>query len=312
MIFNRDSNGAEELHLITGNYYASNDFLLIEQDIRDATDDVARTIGRPLMEKVDKAYNSISSEDLPDADTLIPLVQRPVALLACVRFFRRNDVSHEDSGRKVKVSTDDSEKIPWEWQLDRDDEVHMEQYYRSMERLIAYLNDTKNKDWLETESVKLAGTLIIRDADAFERYFPIQSSARLYLLLVPFIREVQIRAIRPAYGAEKWPELLKDASVPETDTHFAACKATALLAMSQAIRRMPLQLIPSGVIRGYLAENGMGASVPASLDEVARLSSWLEADAADWLERMKVFRDGDSGDLEVLPKNAKRNKYFVT
>ena len=312
MIFNRDSNGAEELHLITGNYYASNDFLLIEQDIRDATDDVARTIGRPLMEKVDKAYNSISSEDLPDADTLIPLVQRPVALLACVRFFRRNDVSHEDSGRKVKVSTDDSEKIPWEWQLDRDDEVHMEQYYRSMERLIAYLNDTKNKDWLDTESVKLAETLIIRSADAFERYFPIQSSARLYLLLVPFIREVQIRAIRPAYGAEKWPELLGDTAVPETDTHFAACKATALLAMSQAIRRMPLQLIPSGVIRGYLAENGMGASVPATLDEVSRLSSWLEADAADWLERMKVFRDGDSGDLEVLPKNCKHNKYFVT
>ena len=247
-----------------------------------------------------------------DADTLIPLVQRPVALLACVRFFRRNDVSHEDSGRKVKVSTDDSEKIPWEWQLDRDDAVHMEQYYRSMERLITYLNDTKNKDWLETESVKLSGTLIIRDADAFERYFPIQSSARLYLLLVPFIREVQIRAIRPAYGTDKWTELLGDTAVPETDTHFAACKATALLAMSQAIRRMPLQLIPSGVIRGYLAENGMGASVPATLDEVARLSSWLEADAADWLERMKVFRDGDSGDLEVLPKNAKRNKYFVT
>ena len=282
MIFNRDSNGAEELHLITGNYYASNDFLLIEQDINDATDDVARTIGRSLMEKVDKAYNDISSSDLPDAEKLIPLVQRPVALLACVRFFRRNDVSHEDSGRKVKVSTDDSEKIPWEWQLDRDDAVHMEQYYRSMERLIAYLNDTKNKDWLETESVKLAGTLIIRDADAFERYFPIQSSSRL------------------------------DTAVPETDTHFAACKATALLAMSQAIRRMPLQLIPSGVIRGYLAENGMGASVPATLDEVARLSSWLEADAADWLERMKVFRDGDSGDLEVLPKNCKHNKYFVT
>lgn len=312
MIFNRNSNGAEELHLITGNYYASNDFLLIEQDIRDATDDVAKTIGRPLMEKVDKAYNDISTEELSDAEKLIPLVQRPVALLACVRFFRRNDVSHEDSGRKVKVSTDDSEKIPWEWQLDRDDAVHMEQYYRSMERLIAYLNETKNKDWLETESVKLAGTLIIRDADAFERYFPIQSSSRLFLLLVPFIREVQIRAIRPAYGSDKWIELLKDASVPETDTHFAACKATALLAMSQAIRRMPLQLIPSGVIRGYLAENGQIASVPATLDEVARLSSWLEADAADWLERMKVFRDGDSGDLEVLPKNCKHNKYFVT
>lgn len=86
MIFNRDSNGAEELHLITGNYYASNDFLLIEQDIRDATDDVARTIGHPLMEKVNKAYNDISLEELSDAETLIPLVQRPVALLACVRF----------------------------------------------------------------------------------------------------------------------------------------------------------------------------------------------------------------------------------
>lgn len=225
--------------------------------------------------------------------------------------YRKNDVSHEDSGRKVVVASDGTDKIPWEWQLDRDDAIHMEEYYQAVEQLIDYLNKTELKEWMESEPKKLSDTLLIRSGREFDKYFPIQSSERMYLLLVGFIREVQIRHIRPAYGADKWDALLKERSTPESEVRFAACKATALLSMSLALLRMPLQLIPGGVVRNYMSENGMRESLPASVDDVNRLASWLQQDATDWIVQMKDLRDGNVGDISLLPENDRRNKFCL-
>ena len=187
----------------------------------------------------------------------------------------------------------------------------MEEYYQAVEQLIDYLNKTQLKEWMESEPKLLADTLLIRSGREFDKYFPIQSSERMYLLLVGFIREAQIRYIRPAYGADKWDDLLKDRSTPENEVRFAACKATALLSMSFAILRMPLQLIPGGVVRNYMSENGMRESLPASIDDVKRLASWLQQDATDWIAQMKDLRDGHVGDISLLPENDRRNKFCL-
>lgn len=305
MIFNRYWKGAEELRKLTGNYYANNDFEKIESDIKQATDDLCLLIGDKVFDKALKEYSSGDEND----KELVELVQRPIAIMATLRMYRKNDVSHEDSGRKIKLASDNTEKIPWEWQLDRDDAIHLEEYYQAVERLIRYLDKKNLEEWIGSDTKKVIGTLLIRSGRSFDTYFPIQSSERMYLLIVGFIREVQIRYIQPAYGAT-WAKLLVDSSIPESEVHFAACKATALLAMSMAFRRMPLQLIPSGIIRGYLAENGAVKSTPATVDEVRKIASWLECDAKDWINRMKVLRDGDTGEPEILPNNSPRNKFF--
>ena len=120
-----------------------------------------------------------------------------------------------------------------------------------------------------------------------------------------------MRYIRPAYGTEKWSDLLADRATPENEVRFAACKATALLSMSLALLRMPLQLIPGGVVRSYMSENGMRESLPASLDDVKRLASWLEQDAKDWIVQMKDLRDGNTGDISLLPENDRHNKFCL-
>ena len=58
-----------------------------------------------------------------------------------------------------------------------------------------------------------------------------------------------------------------------------------------------------------MAENGMGESEPASLEDVNRVSQWLADDAAVWIDEMKRARDGASPEYDLLPKNDKRNKY---
>lgn len=316
MIFNRNNNGAEELRDLTGNYYANNEFNKIKSDIKVATYHLCKIVGdavyaRALQAYINQEASGTDEGQIADVAKFVELVQRPIAIMATLQMYRKNDVSHEDSGRKVVVASDGTDKIPWEWQLDRDDAIHMEEYYQAVEQLIDYLNKTQLKEWMESEPKRLADTLLIRSGREFDKYFPIQSSERMYLLLVGFIREVQIRHIRPAYGADKWDALLKERSTPESEVRFAACKATALLSMSLALLRMPLQLIPGGVVRNYMSENGMRESLPASVDDVNRLASWLQQDATDWIVQMKDLRDGHVGDISLLPENDRRNKFCL-
>lgn len=303
MIFNLNKQGAAELRRMTGNYYAGNDFSAIEMDIEDATDELIQVIGRAVYDKAENAY---LKGDGNDQVRLVQLVQRPIALLATLHYFQRNDVSHEDSGRKVKLSSDGTDKIPWEWQLDRDDSIHLQAYYSAVERLIRWLNESKDADWQKSDAYRNAAGLLIRSGREFDTYFPISQSERMYILLLPFLREVQIDTVAPSYG-EGFDKLLDATS----DIRYAASKSLALLTMSVALRRMPLQLIPYSVVQGFNAANGMSDSQPASLADTQRMAAMLEADAADWLERMRQLRDGTSGeDIPLLPSNSKTNKFF--
>lgn len=303
MIFNLNKQGAAELRRMTGNYYVGNDFSAIEMDIEDATDELIQVIGRAVYDKAENAY---LKGDGNDQARLVQLVQRPIALLATLHYFQRNDVSHEDSGRKVKLSSDGTDKIPWEWQLDRDDSIHLQAYYSAVERLIRWLNESKDADWQKSDAYRNAAGLLIRSGREFDTYFPISQSERMYILLLPFLREVQIDTVVPSYG-EGFDKLLDATS----DVRYAASKALALLTMSVALRRMPLQLIPYSVVQGFNAANGMSDSQPASLADTQRMAAMLEADAADWLERMRKLRDGSSGeDIPLLPSNSKTNKFF--
>lgn len=305
MIFNKDNKGAQELRDLTGNYYANNKFDKIAGEIELAAEELAALVGDGVIELAGKYY----AEPGEDADAeLVRKVQRPIAILATLRMYRKNDLSHEDDGRKFKMATDGSEKLPWEWQLDRDDALHLEEYYRAVDALIRYLNKKGLEVWTGTASYRLAQTLIIRSGEAFDSYFPIDRSERMFLMLLPFIREAQMLTVKRAYG-KGWDELLEENGMPETDAHFAACKAVALLAMSMALRRLSLSLIPGGVLRKFMTENGMGESEPASLKDVDRLAGWMADDAATWVDEMKRARDGGQAEYELLPKNDKRNKY---
>lgn len=291
---------SEQLRALTGNYYANNDFTKIQGDIEQATDELAELVGQAVIDKADKAE---------EGDRLRLLVQRPIALLATLRLYQKNDLSHEDDGRKFKVSTDGGEKLPWEWQLDRDDALQLEAYFRAVDTLIRHLNDTGLEEWTQTDTCRSLQQLIVRNTRQMQLYFPIQRSERTFLLLAPFVREAQLMTVAPAYG-DGWADLLaEDIAKGESRAHYAAAMATCLLAVATALCRLPLHLLPGGVVRGYLAESGMHQSEPATLDDVRRAADWMRADAARWIDQMKRARDGTEPDYELLPRNHPRNKF---
>lgn len=309
-LFNKQNDGAMELRRLTGNYYANNDFSKVEGELLTAADELAQVTGAEVMNLAATLYARDEQKLTTDERTLLRAVRLPVALLGTLRMYQKNDLSHEDDGRKFKVAADDTEKLPWQWQLDRDDAVQMEAYYAAVNRLIALMNRLELPEWLNSTPCRALTGLLIRSAADMERYFPIDGSERTFLLMAPFVREVQTDIVQPAYG-KQWGELLAENDPIETEVHYAACKAVALLAMATVLRRGQLMLIPGGVVRRYLADNGMTRTAPANTGEVQLLARGMERTARHWIDRMKTLRDSpDYKAYRILPNNDRHNKYM--
>ena len=135
ILFNKDGRGSEELENITGQWYASSPYRLIRTEIDFAIREVRGRVGDAVMEAASDAYQSGSDEALLNA------VRLPVAFLAIMRYAALSSVSHESTGRKVKM--DDNEKMPFEWMVDRDDRAMRERYYRALDALYSYLEENK-------------------------------------------------------------------------------------------------------------------------------------------------------------------------
>lgn len=297
----------ETLRTLTSNYYANNDFSKVEGEIELATEELGNIVGEEII--------ALALAEMEKADTeadqmLVRKVQRPIALLATLRMYQKNDLSHEDDGRKVKVSTDGSEKLPWEWQLDRDDQIHMDEYYASVDALVRYLNQKRPEAWINGNTYRMSQQLLVRCGAQLKGYYPVEHAERTYLLLLPFLREAQRLTIMPAYG-QQFDELLSEDRLPESEAHYAAAQATVMLALSLALRRLPLSIIPSGIVRGYMADNGMKSSRAASMDDVQRVAKWMERDASRWIDRMKRSRDSKQPEYDTVPKNDVNNKYCI-
>ncbi|MEA4976006.1 MAG: DUF6712 family protein [Paludibacter sp.] len=308
MIFNKTNNGSEELSAIVGSYYKSNDFDKVKSDIILATAELVKIIGKPVYDLAEAAYKS--TDENPQNIELVPLVQLPIAILATFNLYRQNDVSHEDSGRKVKIDPE-NEKIPWEWQLKRDDEIQLDRYYQAVDVLISYLEASTLSEWTNSDQKKLANSLFIKNADKFDMYFPINRSGRMYMMLLPWIREAERKYIKPVLG-DQFEKYLAGTSLTalEKEVLELIYPSIPLFAMSIAIRRMPLGVIPAGIIRNFIdGSQTMDASDPASLTEINLVSRQLITEAYDLLDDLKKALS-EPVEAIIIPVNDEKNKYM--
>ncbi|MDD2299331.1 MAG: hypothetical protein PHQ67_10285 [Fermentimonas sp.] len=320
MIFNKDNKGNEELRRLTGNYYANNDFDKISQDIILAEEELIKITGTAVYDRA-KAFYDMTGEaqeahegKVIDA-ALLERVQMPIAIYATFMMYRKNDISHESSGRKFKIDPE-NEKIPWQWQLERDDEIQLESYYRSIDRLIDWMDEKEIEEWMNTDTKKAMSKQLIKSATMFNQYYPIDRSSRFFVMISPFVREVERKYIRPALGKElyeKYTGLVTNPALTEDEIELKEWiyPAIPLLTMSIAFRRMPLALIPFGVVRNYSSQtHTMNSSNPASIDDIFDISRDLEKQGVRAITEFKNQRAGRDVLLPLLPNNDPRNKYM--
>lgn len=314
MIFNKDGNGSDELYKLSGTFQASTDFNAIVSEIESAQAEVSDIVGREVVNEAETVY----AKENPTAEetSFLQAVQRAVAFLAISRYARLTGLSHGDTGRKIK--TDENEKIPFEWMIDRDDREMRERWYRAMDALFSMLEASASgksweEAWKKSDARNLALSLIVKNLREVERVYPLERSRYTFHLLAPVIREVQDTRLRDIIGAERLQQLI-DGSEAVANIRSQAIRFTVLLAVATAVKRWSLEVFPLSVARRFSPSyQGNRESAQASVAEMEWFIDKLELQANGAALEIKTAISGNPYEgFELIPENSPSNKYFTT
>jgi len=320
MILDKINKGNEELRTLTGSYYKSNEFDKVSVKIMLASEDLALLIGQPIFDRAEAHYLSdnylalvdepvegeadsgsggegLPAPDYALLDKLVQAIQLPIAFLATLWHYQGNDISHEDTGRKMKVDKT-SESIAWEWQYNRDDAAALRNYQKAYDRLIRFLNANADKlpEWKDSTAKKESLSLFISTAEHFNRLFAIDDSPVFFLRIAPIMREIERKHIKPILGTEKFNELKtliqSGGEISEQNQELIdfICDPIPLLTMSMAVKRFSLTVIPEGVVQNFFSERSTTkANIPVTIDLVNAVSKSLWKDGEFALNELKKY-----------------------
>lgn len=295
MLFKKVDSGAE-LRSVTGNWFAINSAISAWPDLMDAQREVENVIGTEVIQWAEKEYKS-EEHELPEG---VYHLQRAIAYLAAIRYYKKTDIAHDTGGRKIKINAN-TEKIPWEWQLLDDDKAHLEAHYRALDSAITWCENEQLEAWIGSNKRKEHSELFINTLSVFERFYPIHGSWRTYMMLVPFIREVERDEIAPILSTGF--RQLNDSLLSDL-----VRSAIVLLSIAKAIKRMPL-IFDDGVNRRFTASGTQRQSTPASFQEIARIAANFENEAKVLIAKIKRMRQNVEAEV-IMPINHQSNKFF--
>lgn len=291
-------NDSEQLRNVTGSWWANADFSRIERIVRSVESELATVVGNETMQWI-ATGDGRSSEAWTHAACA-------VGYMACMRYYRLNDISHQDGGRKVKIDRD-NEARPFEWQLARDDRAHLEEYYRALDRLLYALQDVEA--FASSDACQQMKRLIVRDSRSLTWLTGIKDSPWTFLRMVPFLAESQ-DYVQRHYGSAFTPEDFQPTE--NTDTvDYAAQKATALGAIVLMGRRTSLQLMPYAMMQLVESDGGGNQRLQPTEEQLARYLTCLSRDQHYWVNEMKIRRDRDAQYTYLhTPDNRPEDKFI--
>lgn len=330
MIFNKTNNGNEELRKLTGAYYKSNDFEKIEMKVQLASEDLCALISNEVFARAEVHYQGVNYQaenptpELSFLDNLVQHIQLPIAFIATFWHYQSNDISHEDTGRKMKIDAD-NEKMAWEWMYDRDDAAAMRMYQKAYDRLIKFLNDNASSlpEWEESDARKKSLALFISTYEHFNELFAIDNSPTFFLRLAPIMSEIERKHIKPILGTEKFTEIKaavqsgEDLSEENQELYDFVCDPIPLLTMAKAAKRFSLSIMPEGVVQFFTSERHTAkASMAVVLEQVKFVAKDLDNDGKEVLNELKKYwsalntDETDQSIDSLVPGGETTDKFF--
>ena len=303
MLFNRNAPGSEELYRITGSFAAGSDFGSIAQELADAARTVGSVVGDGVVKMAEKAYESGRTGGL------VAAVQLPVALLAILRQTRSSLVTHGDRGSKVVVDAD--EKIPFEWMIDRDERAQLDRYYRALDALWAFIEESTDDNLKAAAAHRLLDQSIVKSLEEFEEVYPIDGSRYVFHRFLCLVVESQGR-LRRLIGPEAWDQAVSG-EAPEM--RRACVRFVVLSAVARAVRRWSLAVLPLSVARRFSPSyQGNNESSAATREEMESYAVGLDGQIDE--ARLEVLAEMNAGDnpydgYDPLPFNDPSKKYFT-
>ncbi|MBW3519498.1 DUF6712 family protein [Flavobacterium sp. NKUCC04_CG] len=262
-LFNRNNKGSTELKSLLGFIDVDIKYQTIKPEIQSATREVVELIGREIYGMAFQAYG----EPEGNKQTLIEMIQYPIAINAYRLFAPNNDLAHTNNGRRMRL--EENEKQAFEWLLDRDNDALERKYYRALDDLISYLEE-RISEWKQTSSYNKLQDSIFRTTAGFDEIFPIHS--RLLLLkLQPGIKQCLTHEIKSRIGTDHLNDFLKQKIDDEQqELYYYVKNACAFYALAWAMPRYSIQLFPEGVLQAYVSDrNTTKAKKPSENNELA-------------------------------------------
>lgn len=296
-LFDRDGNGSEEITAAVG--IISNGITfdkwrpLIPFGIRD----VVAIVGREPVEALADYYENGESDNTAMADALAYL-QQAVAFFTWLKIIPTLDAQHGDTGRAKSLG--ENEKGLTALQEFKDEENILRLAYEATDALVEALDREAFTFWIESPKYRQREGLLIRSKEEFDNYYII-GSHRLFVTLVPIIREVQGATVAPVLGKYLAQILSGEDSDTFTLMKATAARAVALLTMQKAVERLPVEVIPEGIVQvqqsqpvksRLRAEQSARASVAASLGADATR-------ALEYLQQLVAQLDADGEEVDT-------------
>lgn len=274
LIFDKDSNGTQELVDALGLIDARTDFSKWKPYIPLSIRRLTAIIGQEVYDKVLDFYQSASVDPDGKLTRLLGMVQQSVALFTWLKIIPTLDAQHGNTGRQKRLG--EHEKGLTALQEYKDEANILSQAYESVDALIAYLEQEKFDFWIQSPKRKAVSELLLSSKEAFDFYY-VTGSHRLFLTLAPIIREVQQRHIIPIITYGRYEKLVAGQQVAE-GFRDAVCRPLALLSMSKAVERLPVEVLPDGVVQVQLA-GSVREKLRAKAEARKTVAKSLEQDA---------------------------------
>jgi len=312
----------EDIKSAAGWIYSSMDFDALLPDIESATEDLIRVVGSDVYDRVAEYHQSLIepvSETDDDEDTqsdselsaeaelnaeLLRLMRCPIALNALLSYMQSADISHETDGRKVKIDKD-SESIPWEWQIEKDNAAMRNKAARATDRLIRYMDENIDDidEWADSAQRADIRSLFVPDAATFDRIAPIDESRLFFIRVLPFIRraDAAIRERVPSYATIKAHLVADTLTTPEQAIVNIAREIVVYDTMSLAIRRLSVLVMPDAVVQTFHSDSQTlkAGQVPSEESIKLAVESWKK-DKEDAERRLEILQARQAGKTETM------------
>ena len=248
-LFNRDGLGDQELVNVLGLIDRDLEFTKWEPILPLATKELASIIGPEPVTALDAYYREDTKTQADadkDWDEALRLAQQAIAMFAWIRVIPTLDAQHSTAGRGKHLG--ENEHGMTAVQEFKDEENIRSMAYQAVDALVAEMEEKAFSWWTSSKKHQQLQTLLIRDKDTFDEFFVI-GSHRLFLTLIPMIREVQDAYLVPILGYQRMSALLDGTSDLPANILPVVQRPLALLAMKRAVERLPIEVLPDGIVQ---------------------------------------------------------------
>ena len=286
-LFNIQDDGSREIVTAIGLISSDVDFSKWEPVLPLGIRDVTAIIGPEPVNALAAFYAGDTAADpdgSPAATAALKYLQQAVALFTWLKIIPTLDAQHDGTGRSRRLG--ENEKGLTALQEFKDEQNILRLAYEATDALIEIMDREAFPFWIESRKYNLRKGLLIQSKEEFDEYYNI-GSHRLFVTLLPIIREVQGAQVAPVLGRKYLNLLLsgEDSEITELLKEPAA-RAVALLTMQKAIERLPVEVIPEGVVQIQQSQP-VNSRLRAEQSARAAVAASLGADAKKYIENIQ-------------------------